>query len=120
MVKFFSSKPKAYKNNKIQCPCGGYSTDAVYSGHYANIDPQTNHETTNMHQDFIKNGNKMSSVVKEKLEKKERKIKEDKDAAIALKREKQILCGCGSYYNNDQKAKERHLNTAKHAKWVRK
>lgn len=120
MVKYFSSKSKAYSNSKTQCPCGGYYTDAVYSGAYANIDPQTNHEATNMHQEFIKNGNKMSSVVKAKLEKKERKVKEDKDAAIALKREKQILCGCGSYYNDDLKRKEKHFETAKHSKWESK
>jgi hypothetical protein len=100
--------------------CGGFYTDAIYTGVHANIDPQTNHEKTKMHQDFVNNGNKMSNVVKAKLEKAAAKKEEEKNAALTLKRKDQILCGCGSYYNKEGRRKHNHFNTAKHSKWMEK
>jgi len=125
MGKYYQLKPKAYKNSKTQCPCGGFYTDAVYTGDYANINPKINHEKTKMHQDYVNNGNKMSSGVKAKLEKaaaKEKEereaAKEEREAALAEKRKTQTLCGCGSYYNNN--TEDRHFDTAKHSKWAAK
>ena len=117
MVRYQIAKPKAYKNSKIQCPCGGHYTDAVYKGSFYNEDPQTNHEKTKMHQEYVANGNKMSTKIKEKLETKAKKELAEKAANLALKRVGQVHCGCGSYYNNNYHCRETHLCTAKHMKW---
>ena len=53
-------------HRRITCECGGYYTDAVYSGVYEMISPKERHEKTKMHPEFIKNGNVMSEKLKEK------------------------------------------------------
>lgn len=89
----YSHKRVVYKNNKIQCQCGGHYTDATYQGSYANIDPQTKHEQTKMHQTFVANGNKMDKKVEARLIVAAAKAKEERDEALANKRANQTLCG---------------------------
>jgi hypothetical protein len=118
--RFGRAKTFKHNNSKIQCPCGGFYTSAVYSGSFASTDPQANHEKTKMHQEFVANGNKMSKKVKEKLEIKAAKELEEQRTALEEKRAHQVLCGCGSYHNNNYNAKQKHLSTAKHDKWAAK
>lgn len=114
------TKPKAYKNNKIHCACGGSYTDAVYAGSFANCDGKASHELTKMHQKFLANGNKMDEKVKARLDKAAANAQLEKDRALNEKRAGQVHCGCGSYYNKNMMAKEKHFETAKHEKWARR
>ena len=95
MGKYARQKPKVYKNSKISCACGGFYTSAVYTGCYANMDPQKSHEETKMHQDFINRGKKMDPKVKERLAKAVSAAEQAKQNALAEKRAGQVLCGCG-------------------------
>ena len=103
----------------VHCPCGGTYLEGVYS--YL---PQLNHENTKMHQEFLSNGNVMNTKVKAKLDKKAADKKAEKDDALALKRDNQTLCGCGSFFNKSYvdggRGEDRHFSTAKHVKWALK
>ena len=118
-----ASKRKSYNKGKrertINCACGGSYIHGVYSDL-----PTYKHHNSKIHQDFLKNNNVMDSKVKAKLDKKNAEKKAEKEEALAIKRENQVLCGCGSYFNKRYvdygRGEDKHMYTAKHAKWALK